>query len=816
MTHTPPSGRTLADVLEQRKGDVLRRWEQRVSQHVAHGPKTQLELEEHILPFLQDAVRVLRREVEPGPGPVPRESAVGRVHGHQRFRIGFELRQLVREYDVLRGCIFDLVEEEGVSVSLAEVRALTSFIASGIDEGVEEHQRQSEARERLSLLLQHAPVGICMLSGPDHVLSLINPLFLRLVGGPHPLGQRLGQVAWRLPDGAEALERVFRSGKPFVSTAAPVSLETAEGTHEERFFHYTYQPVLGQGGQVEDILVLAVEVTELVRARLRAEALSIELRREESRLREATAAANVGTWWNDLRTGQAFQDASLNRIMGLPPEPSSRPIEDLFQRIHPEDLRRVAATVNRAIEERGVPMSEYRIFRPDGSVCWLRDQGRIVTDETGAPLYMTGAAVDITHIKRAEQVQALFVEVGTVLTQSLDMRTTLKNLADLAITHLCDSCTVDLLGADGQLQRVEVTTRAPTWREPLREALACPPSLGNGSTLDVAFRNGQSLFVPELSPEWLTTLAPGVGPSSLGEAMAPRAVAVFPLVARGRQLGLICMMWSQPQPAMQQEDLAVAQEVASRAALAIDNARLYQEAQEAIRAREDVVAIVSHDLRNPLNAISLTIASLMRREHVDPRTAKMLDRILAAAERAGQLIQDVLDFTQARMGQLSIHPEPLEFHTHVRGVVEEIRLANPGRLIEFQASGEGAAEGDKGRLAQVVTNLVGNALQHSPPDTVVRVVTRGEPEAVVLTVHNEGAPINAAALPTLFEPYRRGPGAGEGRGSLGLGLFITRQIILGHGGTIQVRSQESEGTSFTVQLPRRQGAAPPAPQAVAR
>jgi signal transduction histidine kinase len=237
--------------------------------------------------------------------------------------------------------------------------------------------------------------------------------------------------------------------------------------------------------------------------------------------------------------------------------------------------------------------------------------------------------------------------------------------------------------------------------------------------------------------------------------------------------------------------------------MALDNARLYQEAQAAIQEREDLVAIVSHDLRTPLNAIALSATTLLKREDVDERTTKTAHRIHSSADRASRMIRDLLDFNQARMRGIPVHREPLNLHEHVRRVVTEVRLAWPDRRIAFQANGDGWGEWDGDRLAQVVTNLVGNALQHSPKDTPVRVSTRSEGEDVLLEVHNEGLPISPEVLPGLFEPYQRGPDAGARQGSLGLGLFITRQIVLGHGGTIDVSSSEEEGTTFTVRLPRR-------------
>ncbi|WP_395824241.1 PAS domain-containing protein [Archangium minus] len=418
--------------------------------------------------------------------------------------------------------------------------------------------------------------------------------------------------------------------------------------------------------------------------------------------------------------------------------------------------------------------------------------------------FFTCLVRDITARKQAEEAQALFVRVGTLLSQSLDVHTTLKNLASLVVDHLADYCLVDLLGEDGRLQLLEMATRDPERQAIIRRAMPFPPHLDSSGLMQI-LEGGVPVAEPEPSPEWLDALVGNTQLRALVEALELKSLLFVPLVARGRKLGLISFAWSQPRPTCATTDLEVARGVADRAAMALDNARLYQEAQEAIRVREDVVAIVSHDLRTPLNAISLSATSLLKRGEMDKRTTTAVSRIHAAADRASRMIRDLLDFNQARMRGIPIQREPLDFHALVLKVVKEVRLAHPDRHIAFHASGEGQGEWDGDRLAQVVTNLVGNALQHSPEGSPVRVSTRSEGAHVLLEVHNENA---GRAIPPelqshLFEPYRRGPQAGASHGSLGLGLFITRQIVLAHGGDLHVYSTPEEGTTFTVRLPRR-------------
>ncbi len=232
--------------------------------------------------------------------------------------------------------------------------------------------------------------------------------------------------------------------------------------------------------------------------------------------------------------------------------------------------------------------------------------------------------------------------------------------------------------------------------------------------------------------------------------------------------------------------------------------RLLEEAQARVEFEQQVVGIVSHDLRNPLAAI-LTSASLMlRRESIDPWVARSAARIVSSADRAHRMIRDLLDYTQARMGGgIPIRPEPLDLHELTEQVVEEARAAFPERTLQLTHSGEGAGSWDADRVAQVLSNLVGNALKYSPADTPVRVESHGLADGMCVRVHNAGTPISPEVLPRIFEPLQRGSGhLGFSDRSIGLGLYIVRELVLAHGGRVDVQSTLEEGTLFTVRLPR--------------
>jgi signal transduction histidine kinase len=232
--------------------------------------------------------------------------------------------------------------------------------------------------------------------------------------------------------------------------------------------------------------------------------------------------------------------------------------------------------------------------------------------------------------------------------------------------------------------------------------------------------------------------------------------------------------------------------------------RLEAEARARAEFEQQLIGIVSHDLRTPLQAIQLSASLLLKREDLDPWATKTTARMLAATERAGKLIADLLDFTQARLtGTLPVYPRPEDLHALLRQVVEEFRMAYPERDIQLELEGDGQGTWDPGRTAQVFSNLLANALKYGPDDgTPVRVEARGEPDAVVVSVHNRGEPIAPEVLPRIFEPLQRGRKVDPGERSIGLGLYIVRQLVRAHGGTVQVESSAEEGTCFTVRLPR--------------
>ncbi|RYZ36034.1 MAG: HAMP domain-containing histidine kinase, partial [Myxococcaceae bacterium] len=222
--------------------------------------------------------------------------------------------------------------------------------------------------------------------------------------------------------------------------------------------------------------------------------------------------------------------------------------------------------------------------------------------------------------------------------------------------------------------------------------------------------------------------------------------------------------------------------------------------------REQFIGILGHDLRNPLNALSMSAQQLQRQGEMNERQQVFTERILISADRMDRMIRQLLDFARARLGAgLPVVRSRCDLFDVVRGAVDESRASHPNREVMLELLGDGRGAWDADRLEQVVVNLLSNALKFSPQETSVRVSAEGTATEAVLRVHNLGPPIPADQLPHLFGAWRRAGRSDRERGvaaGLGLGLYITEQIVRAHGGTVQVASTEARGTTFTVRLPR--------------
>jgi signal transduction histidine kinase/CheY-like chemotaxis protein len=430
------------------------------------------------------------------------------------------------------------------------------------------------------------------------------------------------------------------------------------------------------------------------------------------------------------------------------------------------------------------------------------DRARLYEEEHLANERMRAAAM---------RLQVLAEATDAFSSANRDLPALFEAISAQVVRHLGDSSTLSLLSEDGQsLNIVSMRHVDPAIQERLHQQLMhVPVRPGEGFTGQVV-QTGQPLFLPTVSQETMATGAPE-HISSARSRFTIHSLIVVPMRVQGRVIGtLATTRYSAGRP-FTPEDQRLLQELADKASMSIENARLFQQQQldqEELRRRtefeQQLIGIVSHDLRNPLGAITMAAGLLQVSPGLNERQLKAAHRIASSCERATRLIRDFLDFTQARLGTgIPLKPRPMDLHEVTRHVVDEVRQAHPHREVHLETSGEGQGEWDPDRISQVLTNLVGNALAYSPPNTPVRVTTSNEPGFALLQVHNHGTPISPELLPRLFEPLTRGsPTEGQQSRSIGLGLYIVREILRGHGGSVEVASSVETGTTFSVRLPR--------------
>ncbi len=410
---------------------------------------------------------------------------------------------------------------------------------------------------------------------------------------------------------------------------------------------------------------------------------------------------------------------------------------------------------------------------------------------------------DVAERKRMEREQRLLAEVSAVLAATLDYEETLTNIAELAVRDLADCCFVDIIEGE-RVRRLRVAHRDPA-RAPVAEVLqSIPLDRMRPHLFKSVFDTRQATLVEKVTTELLEAMAQGEEHAQALRALEIESFMAVPLLVRGELLGALLFVSSTPGRRYGPRDVRLAADVAHRASLAFDAARLYRAARQAIHARDEVLGIVAHDLRNPLSAIQLTAKVLARRRRGEASEEERADVeiILRASERANRMIQDLLDVARIEAGVFSVERVRVSARRLLAEVVEVQRPAAASSSIEL-ALAEGSdlldVWADPHRLMQVLENLIGNAFKFTPRGgrVVVGVAARGD--EIVFRVTDTGPGIAAEQLPHVFDRFWQS--ARSDRRGAGLGLAICKAIVEAHGGRIRAES-DGGGSTFSFDIPR--------------
>lgn len=418
----------------------------------------------------------------------------------------------------------------------------------------------------------------------------------------------------------------------------------------------------------------------------------------------------------------------------------------------------------------------------------------------------TQLGADPGEAARARDRIALLVEAGRLLSDSLEYERTFQNLAELVLHRFADYCLIfELLDppAMRQMASSHVDPRKEHLPRRLGELYGVFPENPRLSLWRVA-RSGHSELVPQASLELIQAATQDQEVLAIYQRLEAGSFMVVPLAARGQTLGVMLLATAESKRVFGPEDLALAEEIAFRAGLAIDNASLYRQAQAAARAKDDFLAALSHELRTPLTPVLLTVNEMLQSPKLHDGLRDGLELIERSVQLEARLIEDLLDLTRISRGQVKAHFEVRDAHrllTDVERLCREQSQEKQVRVDLLLEAAEHHVWGDAARLEQVFWKLVDNAVKFSPEGGRIEVRTSSEgPSRIRIDIVDQGIGIPSEVLPRLFQPFERGR-ATQSYSGLGLGLAIAKALVELHGGTLTATSRgEGKGSTFTVTL----------------
>lgn len=674
-------------------------------------------------------------------------------------------------------------------------------------------------RSRLRALFMRAPALLAILRTPDFVYELVNPLYLQAAGRQRA-GELIGASLTEVHPAQDAerryrwLREVCATGQPFVGNEIMLHFRHPDGTLHEGHYNCVYHPLRDARGAIEGILLHAVDVTEVVRARQGLVELATMLATERERLALAQEAAQIGTFEWNFQTGAATASPELEALYGFPDGGLPTTYDAWLAMVHPADRVPLATAIDQARTGGSLLTSTFRVRWPDGTIHVLEARGRVIFDRHGQPRSLIGVTMDVTERTRAEQAQrehsealATVNRIGRLLSAELDLKRLAQAVTDAAaeltgaqygvlvyqLLNLHDDAQLQIAASGLDLDELEIAQREwspATLRHCFGKqgAVRCMDVIGDGSQP----HNSTAPALPVRLPG--------------------RSYLAVPIIARsGAILGALCLSHDDPCIFTDRAE-SIALGLAAQASIAMDNARLYQEAQDSVRVRDEFLSSAAHDLKTPLAAIKGLTQLLLRRatQSDAPETARLVDTletIDATATRMTDLINDLLDVTRLHLAR------PLELErvpTSLARIAEQaVRAAEPTTerhrfRLEIDTP-ELTAYWDAQRLRRVIDNLLTNAIRFSPNGGTITVRVSHEVhddgDWAVLAIDDEGIGIRPGDLEHVFERFHRGSNVIGRIEGTGVGLASAHYIVKNHGGFITVTSEEGKGSTFVVRLP---------------
>jgi PAS domain S-box-containing protein len=603
----------------------------------------------------------------------------------------------------------------------------------------------------------------------------------------------------------------------------------------ERWSMVRALPILAPDGAVR----AAINIFKDVTAEKQAEQA---LRESETRFHLMADTAPVLIWTSGLDARYNFFNRPWLEYTGRSMEQELG--DGWLEGVHPDDRQRYLQTYLGAFETREPFRTEYRLRGAGGQHRWMLDNGVPRFDPDGRFAGYIGSCIDITERKRTETGLRFLLDASLLLAESMDLEARLTSLAHLVVPGLADWCAVDLVGEDGALERVVVAHQNPAkvhWAYQLQREFPPRPDAEVG--VPRVIRTGETELHAVITDEMLRGAARNERHLELLRSLGIRSAMLVPLRSRRRTLGAISFVAAESGRTYDSVDLALAEDLARRAATAIENARLFREAQEARqaleaqraeleklaaeleasneeliqrtseaeqanRAKANFLAVMSHELRTPLNAIAGYVDLLQMGLHgpLSPEQEQDLKRIQASQEHLLGIINQVLSFARLESGRVEVQLERVPVLQTLSSIFELLEPQLRAKQLDYACDGDNdglCVHADPERLRQILLNLLGNAIKFTPAGGRIGVSCRVDTGEVTVRIADSGRGIPTDRLQTVFEPFVQvDPALTRESSGVGLGLAISRELARAMGGDLFVESTVGEGSTFMLTLPQ--------------
>ncbi|MFO7260912.1 MAG: PAS domain S-box protein [bacterium] len=639
--------------------------------------------------------------------------------------------------------------------------------------------------------------------------------------GPSPFNVRPEELSGRClrevlgEEGARAHEAAVEQALRGVPASYEHAWQAPDGV---RYFHTTVAPIHGSGGTVIGVAGVTRDIT----ARIRAEE---ELRRSEARYRLLAENATDMISRHDPDGVFLYASPACRALLGYEPE-ELRGVR-LTELCHPRDVARLTRARDALLSAAESGGMTFRLRRKDGEYVWVETMARLVRDEeSGAEPEFLAITRDITARRQAEanarrliraraaraaaeaaaRRSAFLADASRQLYSSLDMETTLRILVELVVPRLADWAVVYVADGAGEVQRVGTAHRDPEARALLERLRQKPLPRNPPHPVLRVLETGAAEFVADVKPEFLEAAASDAEHAEILRALGCRSFMAVPLSVGSRTLGVLSLNRCPGAEPFDPADLALAQDLARYAAVAVEHAGLYLEAQQANQAKSDFLAVMSHELRTPLNAVTgyadLLLMGLP--DPLGPQARMYVERIRTAAWHLFQLIEEILTFARLEAAREVVTPERIELAGFLRECATLIEPVAREKGLDFRlelAVDDVVLRTDSRKLRQILLNLLSNAVKFTDRGSVV-LRAELEANAPVFRISDTGVGIAPEHVAMIFEPFWQAEQPTTRRaGGAGLGLAVARRLGRMLGGDVEVESEPGRGTTFTVRLP---------------